>query len=167
MYERRTQGTIDVIRGDDPLVIEQLDQLSGLLDELANADLEAIAGRQAATLSVAALQLLAIVVEELSRACGGVGVAYAVNSLGSFPIILETYREVLSDVFDLPALRGLLAAYAQGVIDFEQLDASVQGWINHVRYGDTWGLRRTILEEVGIWPTYKEACPYLPRPSTS
>ncbi|MCC6671329.1 MAG: acyl-CoA dehydrogenase family protein [Planctomycetes bacterium] len=31
---------------------------------------------------------LCIVVEELSRACGGVGVAYAVNALGSFPIIL-------------------------------------------------------------------------------
>ena len=29
---------------------------------------------------------------------------------GSFPIMLETYREVLSDVFDLPALRELLAA---------------------------------------------------------
>ena len=29
---------------------------------------------------------------------------------GSFPIILETYREVLSDVFDLTALRGILAA---------------------------------------------------------
>jgi len=29
---------------------------------------------------------------------------------GSFPIILETYREVLRDVFDLPALRQLLAA---------------------------------------------------------
>ena len=29
---------------------------------------------------------------------------------GSFPIILETYREVLSDVFDLPALRGILGA---------------------------------------------------------
>ena len=29
---------------------------------------------------------------------------------GSFPIILETYREVLRDVFDLPALRGILAA---------------------------------------------------------
>jgi ATP-dependent helicase Lhr and Lhr-like helicase len=28
---------------------------------------------------------------------------------GSFPIILETYREVLRDVFDLPALRELLA----------------------------------------------------------
>ena len=29
---------------------------------------------------------------------------------GSFPIILETYRECLQDVFDLPALRGMLAA---------------------------------------------------------
>ena len=29
---------------------------------------------------------------------------------GSFPIILETYREVLRDVFDLPALRELLGA---------------------------------------------------------
>jgi butyryl-CoA dehydrogenase len=31
---------------------------------------------------------LCIVVEELSRACGGVGVLYAVNALGSFPILL-------------------------------------------------------------------------------
>ena len=31
---------------------------------------------------------LCIVVEELSRACGGVGVTYAVNALGSFPVIL-------------------------------------------------------------------------------
>ena len=29
---------------------------------------------------------------------------------GSFPIILETYRECLQDVFDLPALRDILAA---------------------------------------------------------
>jgi ATP-dependent Lhr-like helicase len=29
---------------------------------------------------------------------------------GSFPIILETYRECLQDIFDLPALRELLAA---------------------------------------------------------
>lgn len=32
---------------------------------------------------------LCIVVEELSRACGGVGVLFAVNALGSFPIILS------------------------------------------------------------------------------
>ena len=31
---------------------------------------------------------LCIVVEELSRACGGVGVMYAVNALGSFPILV-------------------------------------------------------------------------------
>jgi len=31
---------------------------------------------------------LCLVIEQLSRACGGVGVAYAVNALGSFPIIL-------------------------------------------------------------------------------
>jgi butyryl-CoA dehydrogenase len=31
---------------------------------------------------------LCLVVEELSRACGGMGVMYAVNALGSFPIIL-------------------------------------------------------------------------------
>jgi len=31
---------------------------------------------------------LCIVVEEISRACGGMGVGYAVNALGSFPIIV-------------------------------------------------------------------------------
>jgi len=42
-------------------------------------------------------------------------------------------------------LKGRMVAYQRGEISFEQLDASVQGWINHVRYGDTWGLRRSIL----------------------
>ena len=32
---------------------------------------------------------LCVVVEELSRMCGGVGVTYAVNALGSFPILLS------------------------------------------------------------------------------
>ena len=36
---------------------------------------------------------LCLVVEELSRACGGVGVAYAVNALGSFPILLGGTEE--------------------------------------------------------------------------
>ena len=36
---------------------------------------------------------LCLVVEELARACGGVGVAYAVNALGSFPIILHGTEE--------------------------------------------------------------------------
>ena len=45
---------------------------------------------------------LCIVVEELSRACGGIGVTYAVNSLGSFPIILggteEQKKKYLPDI---------------------------------------------------------------------
>ena len=32
--------------------------------------------------------------------------------------------------------------YQQGEISFAELDASVQGWINHVCYGDTWVLRQ-------------------------
>ena len=32
---------------------------------------------------------------------------------GSFPILVETYRECLSDVFDLPALKGVLAGVAR------------------------------------------------------
>jgi hypothetical protein len=37
-----------------------------------------------------------------------------------------------------------LDRYAAGQISFAELDASVQGWINHVRYADTWGLREHI-----------------------
>src|SRR5262249_36559943 len=36
---------------------------------------------------------LCLVVEELSRACGGVGVGYAVNALGSFPIMIGGNEE--------------------------------------------------------------------------
>ena len=35
---------------------------------------------------------------------------------------------------------------SSGAISFAELDASVQGWINHVRYADTWGLRRHLFE---------------------
>ena len=38
-----------------------------------------------------------------------------------------------------------LTDYRTGRITFAELDAGVQGWINHVRYADTWGLRRYIL----------------------
>jgi len=43
-----------------------------------------------------------------------------------------------------------LHLYRAGTISFAELDAGVQGWINHVRYADTWGLRRSILEEHAI-----------------
>jgi hypothetical protein len=35
--------------------------------------------------------------------------------------------------------------YCDGEISFAEFDASVQGWINHVRYADTWGLRQHVL----------------------
>ena len=35
---------------------------------------------------------------------------------------------------------------------FAEFDASVQGWINHVRYADSWGLRRHVLEPFVLSP---------------
>jgi RNA-directed DNA polymerase len=45
-------------------------------------------------------------------------------------------------------LRGLMAAYQAGELPAEQVGASVLGWINHARYGNTWGLRKDVLASV-------------------
>jgi RNA-directed DNA polymerase len=37
-------------------------------------------------------------------------------------------------------------AYSSGRISFAELDASVKGWVNHVRFADTWGLREHLFE---------------------
>lgn len=50
--------------------------------------------------------------------------------------IVVNFARRLSHNFDL---------FGAGRIPFAELDASVQGWINHVRYGDTWGLRKALL----------------------
>jgi RNA-directed DNA polymerase len=47
-------------------------------------------------------------------------------------------------------LRALLLAYQRGEIPLEKVTASVQGWVNHTRYGNTVGLRRAIFREVLI-----------------
>ncbi|MBU1722809.1 MAG: hypothetical protein KJ892_03010 [Gammaproteobacteria bacterium] len=49
--------------------------------------------------------------------------------------VVEASRR-LSERFD---------AWREGTISFAEFDASVQGWINHVRYADSWGLRKHIL----------------------
>ncbi len=36
-------------------------------------------------------------------------------------------------------------AWQGGRISFAEFDASVSGWINHVRYADSWGLREHLL----------------------
>jgi hypothetical protein len=42
-------------------------------------------------------------------------------------------------------LQALYDAWGRGDISFGEFDASVQGWINHVRYADTLGLRAHVL----------------------
>ena len=49
-------------------------------------------------------------------------------------------------------LAGLLAAYRRGEIERSALESSLRGWINHVRFGDTWGLRRAMLAPVRLGP---------------
>ena len=41
----------------------------------------------------------------------------------------------------------IMRIYTHGQITFAEFDASVQGWINHVRYADTWGLHNQILKQ--------------------
>jgi len=39
----------------------------------------------------------------------------------------------------------MLRELANGKVQRDKITASVQGWVNHVRYANTWGLRRSIL----------------------
>lgn len=54
-------------------------------------------------------------------------------------VVEATWR--LSDRFD---------DWRSGRISFAEFDASVKGWLNHVRYADSWGLRRHMLDRF-IW----------------
>ena len=47
-------------------------------------------------------------------------------------------------------LERLLRSYAAREISLEPVNDSVRGWVNHVRYGDTWGLREAIFAELTV-----------------
>ena len=47
-------------------------------------------------------------------------------------------------------LKRLLDLYKAGQIERAEVQHSIRGWINHARYADSWGLRRTILESVRL-----------------
>lgn len=55
-------------------------------------------------------------------------------------------------------------AWREGQISFADFDASVRGWINHLRYTDTWGLREHVLRRFHwgpqdyVNPRRKTAC---------
>ena len=48
-------------------------------------------------------------------------------------------------------LRRLAAAYARGEITMDDMNASVQGWVNHVRYGNTTGLRKALFHDLPLY----------------
>jgi RNA-directed DNA polymerase len=47
-------------------------------------------------------------------------------------------------------LTSRLAEYQRGDISRDDFDASVKGWVNHVRYADAWGLRRHVLGRLQV-----------------
>jgi len=49
-------------------------------------------------------------------------------------------------------LRSMTAAYAARRITLAEVTASVQGWVNHARYGNTVGLRASLLGRNPIRP---------------
>lgn len=55
-------------------------------------------------------------------------------------------------------LRDRWQEYCEGHITFAEFDSSVQGWINHVRYADTWGLRQHVLNQPLKRPDTKNSC---------
>jgi hypothetical protein len=62
-------------------------------------------------------------------------------------VVFPTHRLVKrrNAVHFTQRLERNIGLYQAGEITFAEMDASVQGWINHVRYADTWGLRSHIL----------------------
>jgi hypothetical protein len=62
-------------------------------------------------------------------------------------IVFPTHRR-LKRRKGIHFLRKLRAKLADG--DNLGARASLSGWINHVRYGDTWGLRRAVLASTGL-----------------
>jgi len=49
-------------------------------------------------------------------------------------------------------LHTMLREHAMGELSFEQMTASVQGWVNHTRYGNTVGLRKAVLGKMIVPP---------------
>jgi retron-type reverse transcriptase len=67
-------------------------------------------------------------------------------------VLYPDYRHLLrrKGIHYQRKLRSMYAAYCTGLNDKSELRSSIQGWINHVRYADTWGLRRTILKDIRL-----------------
>ena len=62
-------------------------------------------------------------------------------------VVYPTHRRLKSRkvIHASRQLSERFGAWQRGEISFGEFDASVQGWVNHVRYADTWGLRESVL----------------------
>ena len=69
-------------------------------------------------------------------------------------VVYPTHRRLkaLKAVEATRRLGDRFEEWRAGEISFGEFDASVQGWINHVRYADTWGLRHHVLERFAWGP---------------
>ena len=47
-------------------------------------------------------------------------------------------------------MRRLLRLYAAGSISLQDVQVSVTGWVNHVRYGNTVGLRKAVFGNLNL-----------------
>jgi len=67
-------------------------------------------------------------------------------------VVYPTHRRLKSRkaVEATRRLSNRFDAWQRGEINFAEFDASVQGWINHVRYADSWGLREHVLKRF-VW----------------
>ena len=67
-------------------------------------------------------------------------------------VVFPTHRRVKARkaVQATRRLSERFEAWRSGRISFGEFEASVQGWINHVRYADSWGLRRQVLDRF-VW----------------
>lgn len=63
-------------------------------------------------------------------------------------VVYPDYRRVKSRkvIAATRRLQNRWLAWRRGELCFAELDISVQSWINHVRYADTWGLRRHVFD---------------------
>jgi RNA-directed DNA polymerase len=67
-------------------------------------------------------------------------------------VVSPTHRRVKARkvVQGTRRLNDRFDAWRAGQISFAEFDASVKGWINHVRYADSWGLREHVLSRF-VW----------------
>jgi RNA-directed DNA polymerase len=90
------------------------------------------------------LELLRLVIHDGTQV---IPVEHGIPWLGF--IVCPQYRRVKArNVINFERrLKDRWLDYCQGKISFAELDSTVQGWINHVRYADTWGLRKHVLSK--------------------